>query len=73
MTRDQVIAKAIAAGMYAKACADEKYIAIEYGKAENPNERMRITSDGALLIVDDGYYWQIVTTEELAKHLEAKA
>lgn len=70
MTRDQVIAKAIASGMYAKACADEDYIAIECGKAENPNERMRMTSDGALLIVDEGYYWQLATVDELNKHLE---
>jgi len=70
MTRDQVITKAIASGMYAKACADDNYIAIECGKAEDPNERMRMTSDGALLLVDDGYYWQLATAEELSKHLE---
>lgn len=73
MTRDQVIAKAIAAGMYAKACADDNHIAIEQGKAENPNERMRMTSDGVLLIVDDGYYWQLATVDELAEYLKEKS
>lgn len=72
MTRDQVIAKAISVGMYAKACSDEEYIAIECGKVENQNERMRMTSEGALLIADDGYYWQLATVEELAKHLKEK-
>jgi hypothetical protein len=31
-----------------------------------------MTSDGALLTVADGYYWQVGTIEDVANHLKAR-
>ena len=45
-------------------------MAVNIGKAEDTNERMRLTDSGQLLVVDEGCYWQVGTTEEWAKHLQ---
>ncbi len=73
MNRDDIIRMANEAGMVAKPCASEEYIAIRAGKPEDPNERMRMTEDGQLLIVDEGYFWQIGTVEVVANAISARA
>jgi hypothetical protein len=45
-------------------------MAVNVGKAEDTNERMRLTGSGQLLVVDEGCYWQVGTTDEWAKHLQ---
>lgn len=70
MTRAETIEQATKAGMVVKACRDNRYIAIRQGKATNPNERMRMTADGMFLLADKGWYWQMVTMEQLAEYLE---
>jgi hypothetical protein len=34
------------------------------------SERMRFTASGGLLMVDDGYYWQVGTHADLAQLLK---
>jgi hypothetical protein len=70
MTREEVIALAESKGFQAKTCALESMMAVNIGKAEDTNERMRLTDSGQLLVVDEGCYWQVGTTEEWAKHLQ---
>ena len=72
MNREQVMADARAAGLVVEPCAMESLIAVRGDKAPETNERMRLTSNGALLTVADGYYWQIGTVEDLANHLKAR-
>lgn len=69
MNREEVIALAKSKGLQAKPCALESMMAVNVGKAEDPNERMRLTESGQVLVVDEGCYWQVGTTEEWAKHL----
>jgi hypothetical protein len=70
MTREEVIALAEIKGLQAKPCAADGMMAVKVGNAEDTNERMRLTDSGQLLVVDEGYYWQVGTTEEWAKHLQ---
>ena len=72
MTRDQVMEMARNAGLVVEPYSSKRHIAVRAGVAENPNERMRLTSDGALLTVRDGYYWQVGTVEDVANHLKAR-
>ena len=59
-------------GYEAKPCVDPDKIALKVGKAEDTNERMHLSADGQLYIVDDGWYYQIGTVEEFKNWLEAK-
>jgi hypothetical protein len=72
MNREDVIRSANEAGMIAKPCASEEYIAIRAGEAEDTNERMRLTEDGQVLVVDEGYYWQVGTVEDVANAIRAR-
>ena len=72
MTRDQVMEKARNAGLVVEPCSDERYISVRAGVVENTNERMRLTSDGALLTVHEGYYWQVGTVEDVDNYLKAR-
>jgi hypothetical protein len=63
VTIDDVISMAAKKGRVVKACVDPEYAALDCGEAPNTNERMRMTSDGALLTVDDGRYWQMGTLQ----------
>ena len=69
MTREKVIALAESKGLQARPCPADGMMAVNVGKAEDSNERMRLTDSGQLLVVDEGCYWQVGTTEEWAKHL----
>ena len=70
MTREEVIALAEIKGLQAKPCVADGMMAVNVGKAEDTNERMRLTDSGQLLVVDEGCYWQVGTTDEWAKHLQ---
>ena len=70
--RQAVIDQLKEKGYEAKPCVDPDMIALKVGEAEDPNERMRLTADGQFYIVDDGYYYQIGSVEDLKKFLEAK-
>jgi hypothetical protein len=70
MNREEVIALAESKGFQARPCPADGMMAVNVGKAEDTNERMRLTDSGQLLVVDEGCYWQVGTTEEWAKHLQ---
>ena len=70
MTREDVIALAVSKGYRAKPCAAENFMAVKLGKADNPNERMRLTESGQVLVVDEGFYWQVGTADEWAEYLQ---
>ena len=70
MNREQVMKDAESVGLIVQACHSEDNIAVRAGEAPNPNERMRMTSDGSLMIVDDGYYWQVGTVEDVANYVK---
>ena len=73
MTREEVIALAEAKGYRAKSCVAEDKMAVKIGKADHPNERMKLTADGQVLVVDEGYYWQVGGVDEWAKYLKGGA
>jgi hypothetical protein len=52
MTRDDIIKLAEGKGYRAKPCAADGMMAVNVGKAEDTNERMRLTDSGQLLVVD---------------------
>ena len=72
MDREDVIRFANELGMVAKPCANEKYIAVRAGEAADTNERMRLTECGQMLVVDEGYYWQVGTVEDVANAIRAR-
>jgi hypothetical protein len=73
MTREEVIALAESKGYRAKPCVDESRMAVKIGKADHPNERMKLTADGQVLVVDEGYYWQVGGVDEWAEYLKGGA
>jgi hypothetical protein len=72
MNRDEIIQLANQSGLIAKPCASEEYIAIRAGEAKDTNERMRMTEDGQILIVDEGYFWQVGTVQDVANAIRAR-
>lgn len=71
MLREQVIQDATNVGLVAEPCRDEGYIAIRCDKApKGTNERMRITADGAVLTIFDGYYWQVGTIDDVSNYVK---
>jgi hypothetical protein len=74
MTRDEAIKAVTERGLIVKPGALE-YLVLVRMEAVPPdnNERMRITASGGLLVVKDGYYWQLGTTEDLIRWMEEKA
>jgi hypothetical protein len=72
MTREEVMEEARKAGLVVEPCAEEGCISVRGGVAPDPNERMRLTSDGVLLTVHEGYYWQVGTVEDVSKYLKAR-
>ena len=70
MTRDEVIEGLRSQGHIVKPCHSENFIAVRCGEASDPSERMRLTADGQLLTVMDGYFWQIGTTDAFLMALE---
>jgi len=73
MNREKVIQLANQSGFVAKPCASEEYIAIRASEAEDTNERMRLTENGQVFIVDEGYYWQVGTVEDVANAIRARS
>ena len=73
MTREEVIEQARAVGLTVEACSNEEFLALRLdSKPEDPNERMRVTADGAVLTVgDDGYYWQAGTVGDVANYVRS--
>ena len=59
MNVDEIIEQGKAVGLIIKRCHDSEYLAVDCGEATEPNEGMRLTSDGALLTVNEGRYWQV--------------
>ncbi len=72
MNREEVIQLANQSGFIAKPCASVEYIAIRAGEAEDTNERMRMTEDGQIFVVDEGYYWQVGTVQDVANAIRAR-
>jgi len=70
-TLDKITALALEKCRTVKACHDPKFVAVDCGEAPDTNERMRLTSDGALLIIDEGRYWQVDTLEQVYSWLES--
>lgn len=70
MNREQVMESARSVGLVVEPCAMDCLIAVRGEKAPtDTNERMRMTSDGAMLTVSDGYYWQIGTVDDVANYV----
>jgi len=73
MSRDEAIKKATERGLIVNPGAIEYLVSVRTDTAPpDNNERMRITASGNLLIVEDGYYWQVGTTEDLIRWTEEK-
>jgi len=71
MTREQVMESARSVGLIVEPCHDENMIALRSDPVpEGCNERMRMTADGALFTVSDGFYWQVGTVEDVANYVE---
>ena len=70
--RQAVIDQLKEKGYEAKPCVDPDMIALKVGEAKDTNERMHLSADGQLYIVDDGYYYQIGTVEDFKNWLEDK-
>lgn len=71
MNREAVMERARAAGLTVEPCANPMMIAVRVGEApKDTGERMRLTADGAVLTVADGYYWQVGTVAEVARYVE---
>jgi len=73
LSKESVMRDAEAAGLIVQACHDDNFIAVRADKApEGTQERMRMTSNGSLFTVSDGYYWQIGTVEDVANYVRSK-
>lgn len=72
MTRDDIIKLAESKGYSAKPCASENLMMVKIGKADNPNERMKLTADGQVLVVDEGHYWQVGSVDEWGNYLNSR-
>ena len=71
MNIEEVIKLAFDKGRIIKPSAiDPDMCCVDCGPAPNTNERARMTSDGAFLIVDDGRYWQIGPVKDVALWLK---
>ena len=71
MTRDEIMALATARGLTVRPCHSEDCIMVQTDQvALDRSERMRFTASGGLLMVDDGYYWQVGTHADLAQLLK---
>lgn len=70
MNIEDVIALATEKGRVVKACHDPEFAAMDCGEAP-AGERMRLTSDGALLTVSNGRYWQVGTLEDVYNGLRS--
>ena len=74
MTRDQVMQKAREKGLIVEPCVDKSFISIRVGEAPaGTNERMRMTADGAVMTVNNGYYWQVGSIDDVANYVRSLA
>ena len=71
VNREDIIKLAESKGYSAKPCASENLMMVKIGKADNPNERMKVTADGQVLVVDEGHYWQVGSVDEWANYLNS--
>ena len=73
MTQNEVIEQAALIGWHAVPCALPNLIALRAYKSEEPNERMRLSSTGAMYTLgDDGWMYQIGTVEDVAAAIKAR-
>jgi hypothetical protein len=71
MSIDEIITLAAKHGRTVKpSMTDPKYCCLDCGPAPDPNERGRMTADGAFLIVDEGRYWQVGPLTDVAAWLK---
>lgn len=71
MTAEELIEYGKTVGKVIAPCQSPEYVAVDCGEAPDTNERMRITSDGAVFTVHEGRYWQVGGIEEVARALGA--
>jgi|GEM_PF-1537001 len=67
---EDVIKLAKQKGRVVKECNDPEYAALDCGPAPE-NERMRITSTGALLMADEGRYWQTCGLQHMYDYIKS--
>jgi len=73
MTIDEVLSMADKKGVVVKpSLVDDSMCVVDLGPAPDTNERMRVTADGAVLIVDEGRYWQIGPIKDVYNWLKEK-
>lgn len=71
MNIDEVIKLAAEKGRVVKPSpVDQDVCIVDCGPAPNTNERARLTSDGAFMIVDEGRYWQVGPVNDVAAWLK---
>lgn len=71
MTRDDIIKLAAAQGhTVTPSLTDPAMLCIDCGPAQDPNERARLTSNGAFLIVNEGRYWQVGSKRDVEAWLK---
>ena len=71
-TPSDLIELAKSKGRVVEICYDPHYASIRAHKVPegSENERMRLTSDGTLLTVHDGYYWATGLISDIREYLE---
>lgn len=69
--RESVMEAARAVGLVVEPCNNEDFIAVRASKAPpGTQERMRMTADGAVLTVSDGYYWQVGAVSDIENYVK---
>ena len=71
MNRNEVMELARSKGLVVEPCNMESLIAVRQDRVPTGcTELMRLTSDGAMLIVADGYYWQVGTVDDVYEYVK---
>lgn len=65
MTQEEAITALKQLGREARPLANPELVALKVGEAVNPNEKLRATADGHILMVQDGCYWQVINIADL--------
>lgn len=71
MSIDDLIALAAKHGRVVKpSMVDSEMCCLDCGPALDPNERGRMTADGAFLTVAEGHYWQVGPVKDVARYFK---
>lgn len=69
--RDAVMQAARAVGLVVEPCNNADFIAVRAAKVPpGTQEKMRMTADGAVFTVSDGYYWQVGSVSDIETYVK---